>query len=591
MAHTEVPFIPNDIRDALLNISGLIPLKSIQDKASSSVGFAIENDSDLAENALLARLNNLGCKRQRIAGYRNALVSSPSRTSRALGNDFDLVMRNLAETVSHCEKGIYACHHEYTLDGRVSLTKIWTYFTPHESTLDYLEHLISGLRRTVLRKETTSSSIINTLRSDCITGYILWKRLARRFLKTTEQVLLQQIESWIIHGEIGSDDIGDFFIHKTVTKSSFAIEYANCPAYIEADVAELILNTGLTLVRLRQQRVQQQEELSLHRQHRQLLLKVTSPIEPDTLRTAVRDISHALSHNLLKSIVSQQMLCNLVHFLNRTYLTIDGEFADELIRMAQSDIRSMRSGKLGQLKDSTLNHVLSKVIAKVTQDGDPSDDSESHLSALSMLLTDKELPQTSFSNFLFGTPSRMVYQLHWPLDLFLNEEDMSIYGRLFDYLIALRRARLMLHSLWTGRRQEVLHSTVERNTWLAAFRTLSFLQALSDYYYADNLVPFVTNLKDIIMKDHAQYNPIELATEHRSILICVSGKIMLDLHGFLETMRKLFTTIDLLISSMRTNQEIAARCQELIALVDTAKRQLAMESNMEVLLLKLQIGY
>ena len=57
---------------------------------------------------------------------------------------------------------------------------------------------------------------------------------------------------------------------------------------------------------------------------------------------------------------------------------------------------------------------------------------------------------TTFDDLLLGTRLVLNYTISWPLDLFLHPQDLQVYGALFGYLSALRRAHTRIHTCWAS---------------------------------------------------------------------------------------------------------------------------------------------
>ena len=55
-----------------------------------------------------------------------------------------------------------------------------------------------------------------------------------------------------------------------------------------------------------------------------------------------------------------------------------------------------------------------------------------------------------FDTQLLGTTLSFSYNLSWPLDLFLDRADLSIYSTIFSFLSALRKTHTRVHTCWTS---------------------------------------------------------------------------------------------------------------------------------------------
>lgn len=55
-----------------------------------------------------------------------------------------------------------------------------------------------------------------------------------------------------------------------------------------------------------------------------------------------------------------------------------------------------------------------------------------------------------FDTLLVGTTMTLSYNLTWPLDLFLDKTDLSVYSSIFSFLSALRKTHTRVHTCWTS---------------------------------------------------------------------------------------------------------------------------------------------
>jgi gamma-tubulin complex component 4 len=60
------------------------------------------------------------------------------------------------------------------------------------------------------------------------------------------------------------------------------------------------------------------------------------------------------------------------------------------------------------------------------------------------------LTPSVFDTLLVGTTMTLSYNLTWPLDLFLDKTDLSIYSSIFSFLSALRKTHTRVHTCWTS---------------------------------------------------------------------------------------------------------------------------------------------
>lgn len=56
--------------------------------------------------------------------------------------------------------------------------------------------------------------------------------------------------------------------------------------------------------------------------------------------------------------------------------------------------------------------------------------------------------ETAFNDIVLGTALNMLYEVEWPLDMFLQPTDLQIYGTLFAFLSSLRKTHTRVHTSW-----------------------------------------------------------------------------------------------------------------------------------------------
>lgn len=152
------------------------------------------------------------------------------------------------------------------------------------------------------------------------------------------------------------------------------------------------------------------------------------------------------------------------------FLLRNGEFALSLIREIDRVklSRLTRGGPNTLIKEQDLRLALLRASLGTTAQHDPS---LSHLrfqlpsgphrpllpslapnTSVRDLSTSLENPPevTSFDDLLLGTPLVLGYTVKWPLDLFLHQSDLQVYGALFAYLSALRKTHTGIHTCWAS---------------------------------------------------------------------------------------------------------------------------------------------
>lgn len=147
------------------------------------------------------------------------------------------------------------------------------------------------------------------------------------------------------------------------------------------------------------------------------------------------------------------------------FLIRNGEFSLSLIREFERLILSRltsRPGTASIVREQDLNLALLRASLGTTAQHDP------YLTRLRFILPagplrpllpslTNDLPSsiptpnsTLFDTHLIGTTLSLSYNLTWPLDLFLDRTDLSVYSTLFSFLSALRKTHTRVHSCWSS---------------------------------------------------------------------------------------------------------------------------------------------
>jgi len=128
----------------------------------------------------------------------------------------------------------------------------------------------------------------------------------------------------------------------------------------------------------------------------------------------------------------------------------------------------------------------------------------------------------------------LAYRLEWPLDLFLNQADISTYQSAFAYLVALRRVSARLHSLWLGRRSS---SKGSNRMWAAAGLAVFLLECMWSYFQANVIdVAFEGLKKDLVLDE---MDPERLRVAHGRYLEQIRDGLCLGDERLMSCMRRL----------------------------------------------------
>lgn len=63
---------------------------------------------------------------------------------------------------------------------------------------------------------------------------------------------------------------------------------------------------------------------------------------------------------------------------------------------------------------------------------------------------DGKIQVANFDNIILGLPLKLTYKIKWPLDLFLQSQDLAAYEELFSFLSSLRFMHMRVHTCWSS---------------------------------------------------------------------------------------------------------------------------------------------
>ena len=142
-----------------------------------------------------------------------------------------------------------------------------------------------------------------------------------------------------------------------------------------------------------------------------------------------------------------------------------GEFSLALIREIERLKTSHLTGRSGNsmvIKEQDLHHALLRASVGTSAQVDPL---LSHLKfelpsgvvrpLLPTLIGEgveagRDAQPTRFDDILLGSPLKMTYEVDWPLNLFLQTQDLTVYAEVFSFLSSLRYIHMRIHTCWSS---------------------------------------------------------------------------------------------------------------------------------------------
>jgi gamma-tubulin complex component 4 len=162
--------------------------------------------------------------------------------------------------------------------------------------------------------------------------------------------------------------------------------------------------------------------------------------------------------------LTKQMVNEALESLGNYFLLRNGEFGLSLIREIErlkiSRLTARNAARSGIIREQDLQLALLRASLGTSAQHDLT------LTRLKMTLPSGPLcpllpslsnpnvsairpTQVNFGDVLLGTPLLLLYNLQWPLDLFLRPSDLQIYADLFSYISSLRKVQTRVLECWS----------------------------------------------------------------------------------------------------------------------------------------------
>jgi hypothetical protein len=368
----------------------------------------------------------------------------------------------------------------------VPLARLTTLLGEWHRILEYLHKFVEAVVA-----DSTGAEFLNKLQQDQHTGYSDIAEIVGQLIKAGEEAWIRQVSSWVLYGRIPQLGYSDFFIRPSknpnisaLHENAFIIEWELWPGYLPREIAGSILFIGRALARIQMQSPASQTSQQILKSHVDYLNTITFPLIPSTLSKAITSIRLSLSSAVLSTLLPLDTIVHLVQQFRHDFLLGHGSLMITLLSVTEDYLQRRHTHDGGTIKEAEVNNLLSKSSAIVSRLETSDDDDENperlaYESSLKLcLLKSPETDEITFDKFLLGERIQLKYEITWPLDLFLSTEDVSVYNRIFNFLLAVKRCQRRLTLIWPGRK----YPLVRRMTWTTISYTLFFVDSLWSYF-------------------------------------------------------------------------------------------------------------
>lgn len=261
-----------------------------------------------------------------------------------------------------------------------------------------------------------------------------------------------------------------FLVHGTLStteplaneKEAYSLNAEAIPSCLSFQTRESITYVGKALVTVRAARGQKQLPRNLTTDHTKILEKAL-PQDIYAFDKAVAEIRTNVSEWLWANVLTKPMVNEALESLGNYFLLRNGEFGLSLIREIErlkiSRLTARNAARSGIIREQDLQLALLRASLGTSAQHDltltrlkmtlPSGPLRPLLPSLSNPNISAARPaQVNFGDVLLGTPLLLLYNLQWPLDLFLRPSDLQIYADLFSYISSLRKVQTRVLECW-----------------------------------------------------------------------------------------------------------------------------------------------
>ncbi|KAF8973469.1 gamma-tubulin complex component protein, partial [Flammula alnicola] len=339
----------------------------------------------------------------------------------------------------------------------VPLSAVRAIFSEWDAPLAALAALVSELES---EKEWKSGPLIDLLVARSKTGVHRIADIISRISVAVQRVWRTQLTAFLVHGSLSPVD--------PLAGDDLSLMNGSIPSCVSSQSRDSIAYIGRAIATVKTVRWQKQLPKNLSTDHTAMLESVL-PEDQHAFDLVISQIRTNVGEWLWLNVLTKKDVDDAVDSLANYFLIRNGEFSLSLIREIErlkvSRLTS-RPGSASMIREQDLNLALLRASLGTTAQHDP------YLSRLRFVLpggplrpllpsltNDGPLPispsttnpgTTLFDTILLGTTLSLSYNLSWPLDLFLDRADLSIYSSIFSFLSALRKTHTNVHTCWTS---------------------------------------------------------------------------------------------------------------------------------------------
>ncbi|KDR85484.1 hypothetical protein GALMADRAFT_234383 [Galerina marginata CBS 339.88] len=387
------------------------------------------------------------------------LSRSPSRYICALGATLSHILKEDYESlVIETEAKVLKRDSSLVASGAfVPLSSVRAIFSEWDAPLAALSALVDEIES---EQDWKPGPLIDLLVVRSKTGVHRIANIIARISVAVQRVWRTQLTAFLVHGSLSPVD--------PLAGEDLSLIIGSIPSCVSSQSYDSIAYVGRAIATVKAVKWQKQLPRELALDHTAMLDGVL-PEDQHAFDLVISQIRTNVGEWLWLNVLTKKDVDDAVDSLANYFLIRNGEFSLSLIREFErlkiSRLIS-RPGSASMIREQDLNLAILRASLGTTAQHDP------YITRLRFVLPGGPLrpllpsltndapppvspsagqPNTSlFDNQLLGTTLSLSYSLTWPLDLFLDRPDVTVYSTLFSFLSALRKTHTRVHTCWSS---------------------------------------------------------------------------------------------------------------------------------------------
>ncbi|OCB86154.1 hypothetical protein A7U60_g6743 [Sanghuangporus baumii] len=411
------------------------------------------------EQECLTALGHIALTYRNIKAASSRLSQSPSRYICALCSKLNEILRDEYESlVVETEAKILIKDPDYVGRGSfVPLSAIRATFAEWETPLVALESLVVQLEK---ESPWPAGKLIDLLLVRSETGLHRVSYIMSRLAAAVQKIWRTQLQALLVHGSLSPKE--------PLANASYVLYDDAFPACVSASARDSIVYVGRAIGTVKALKWHRQIPSSISLSHARLIDTVF-PQDQHAFEEAIAQVRANISEWLWLNVLTMPDVEDAVDSLANYLLMQNGEFALSLVREIErlkNSRLTARSGQGSVIREQDLHLAMLRASLGTSAQHDPSLSrirfqlpkgpvrpllpSLSQAGVPTLSSSQLGIEQVRFDDILLGFPLRMTYGISWPLDLFLQPVDLTIYAELFSFLSSLRHVHTRIHTCWAS---------------------------------------------------------------------------------------------------------------------------------------------